>query len=29
VKDDGTRRPVSWVTGPAAEVVQPLPPGTR
>jgi hypothetical protein len=26
VKDDGTRRPVSWVTGPAVEVVQPLPP---
>lgn len=29
VKDDGTRQPVSWVTGPAAEVVQPLPNGKR
>ena len=29
VKDDGTRQPVSWVTGPAAEVVQPLPRGKR
>ncbi|MCW3848218.1 L,D-transpeptidase family protein [Sphingomonas sp. LB-2] len=27
VRDDGTRPPVSWVTGPAAEVVQPIPPG--
>ena len=25
VKDDGMRQPVSWVTGPAAEVVQPVP----
>ena len=29
VKDDGKRQPVSWVTGPAAEVVQPLPTGKR
>lgn len=29
VKDDGTRQPVSWVTGPAREVVQPIPAGKR
>jgi hypothetical protein len=29
VKDDGTRPPVSWVTGPAAEIVQPLPPNGK
>ncbi len=29
VKDDGTRPPVSWVTGPAVEIVQPLPSGKR
>ena len=27
VRDDGTRRPTSWVTGPTTEVVQPTPPG--
>jgi hypothetical protein len=29
VADDGTRRPTSWVTGPAVEIVQPIPTGTR
>ena len=29
VKDDGTRQPVSWVTGPAQEIVQPIPQGKR
>jgi len=29
VADDGSRRPASWVTGPAVEIVQPLPAGTR
>jgi len=28
VADDGSRRPVPWVTGPAMEIVQPLPTGT-
>ncbi len=29
VAGDGTRRFTSWVTGPAAEIVQPIPRGTR